>query len=59
VADRERRLRDQVQHLVIAIDEDRKAAQVAEITESDYFQKLKARARVMAARHASRPDHPG
>ena len=54
VAARERRLRDQVEQLVIAIDEKRKAAQVAEITESDYFQKLKARAKALAARSAAR-----
>jgi CheY-like chemotaxis protein len=54
VAARERRLRTQVEQLVIAIDEERKAAQVAEITESDYFQKLKVRARVLAARNAAR-----
>lgn len=55
VAARERQLRAQVEQLVIAIDEERKAAQVAEITESDYFQKLKARAKVLAARNAARP----
>jgi hypothetical protein len=54
VAARERRLRTQVEQLVIAIDEERKAAQVAEITESDYFQKLKVRARALAARNAAR-----
>jgi CheY-like chemotaxis protein len=59
VAARERRLRDQVEQLVIAIDEDRKAAQVAEITESDYFQKLKARAKVLAARNAARTSTQG
>ena len=57
VAARERRLRTQVEQLVIAIDEERKAAQVAEITESDYFQKLKARAKVLAARNAARTNH--
>jgi DNA-binding response OmpR family regulator len=54
VAARECRLRAQVEQLVIAIDEERKAAQVAEITESDYFQKLKARAKVLVARNAAR-----
>jgi CheY-like chemotaxis protein len=54
VAARERRLRAQVEQLVIAIDEERKTAQVAEITESDYFQKLKARAKVLTARNAAR-----
>jgi len=55
VAAREGRLRAQVEQLVIAIDEERKAAQVAEITESDYFQTLKARAKVLVARNAARP----
>jgi adenylate cyclase len=54
VAAREHRLRTQVEQLVIAIDEERKAAQVAEITESDYFRQLKARAKVLAARQAAR-----
>ena len=54
VAARECRLRTQVEQLVIAIDEERKAAQVAEITESDYFRQLKARAKVLAARQAAR-----
>jgi len=54
VAARERRLRTQVEQFVIAIDEERKAAQVAEITESDYFRQLKARAKVLAARQAAR-----
>jgi CheY-like chemotaxis protein len=59
VAARERRLRAQVEELVIAIDEKRKAAQVAEITESDYFQNLKARARALAARSAARNNSRG
>jgi CheY-like chemotaxis protein len=54
VAARECRLRAQVEQLVIAVDEERKAAQVAEITESDYFQNLKARAKALAARNAAR-----
>ena len=54
VAAREQRLRTQVEQLVIAIDEERKAAQVAEITESDYFRQLKARAKLLAARNAAR-----
>jgi len=59
VAARERRLRAQVEQLVIAIDEKKKAAQVAEITESDYFQKLKARAKVLAARSTARTNIRG
>ena len=45
VAARQRRLEEQVQQLTIAIDEGKKAAQVDEITESDYFRNLQARAR--------------
>jgi CheY-like chemotaxis protein len=42
---REQRLRQQVQELRIEIDEVKKARQVAEITETDYFQELQERAR--------------
>jgi CRP-like cAMP-binding protein len=42
---REQELRKQVAGLRIEMDEARKARQVAEITESEYFQNLKARAR--------------
>jgi DNA-binding response OmpR family regulator len=41
---REQRLKQQVQQLRIELDEARQAQQVAEITESDYFQKLEAKA---------------
>jgi DNA-binding response OmpR family regulator len=58
VAARQRRLEDQVQQLTIAIDEQKKAAQVDEITESDYFRNLKARARHFAARRAARTGDP-
>src|SRR4030095_7088894 len=54
VAARQRRLEDQVQQLTIAIDESKKAAQVDEITESDYFRDLQARARHFSARRAAR-----
>jgi DNA-binding response OmpR family regulator len=54
VAARQRRLEDQVQRLTIAIDERKKIAQVDEITESDYFRDLKARARHFAVRRAAR-----
>jgi len=54
VAARQRRLEDQVQQLTIAIDERKKAAQVHEITESDYFRDLQAQARHFAARRAAR-----
>jgi two-component system cell cycle response regulator len=41
---REQRLKQQVQQLRIELDEARQARQVAEITESDYFQQLQATA---------------
>jgi two-component system cell cycle response regulator len=41
---REQRLKRQVQQLRIELDQARQARQVAEITESDYFQELQARA---------------
>jgi DNA-binding response OmpR family regulator len=41
---REQRLKQQVQQLRIELDEARQARQVAEITETDYFQQLEARA---------------
>jgi DNA-binding response OmpR family regulator len=54
VAARQRRLEDQVHQLTIAIDEGKKAAQVDEITESDYFRNLQTRARHFSARRAAR-----
>lgn len=45
VAAREQRLRQEVEKLRIQIDEAKKAREVAEITESDYFQQLQQRAR--------------
>jgi len=44
VSAREQRLRQEVQELRIVIDEARQAKQVAEITESEYFQRLRAQA---------------
>jgi len=44
VYSREQRLKQQVQQLRIELDEARQARQVAEITETDYFQQLQARA---------------
>jgi two-component system cell cycle response regulator len=44
VYDREQRLKQQVQQLRIELDQARQDRQVAEITESDYFQQLQARA---------------
>ena len=41
---REQQLRQEVQELRIVIDETRQAKQVAEITETDYFQRLRNQA---------------
>ena len=41
---REQRLRQEVQELRIVIDETRQAKQVAQITETDYFQRLRSQA---------------
>ena len=46
---REAQLRMQVEELRIEIDQAKKAKQVAEITESDYFQTLQRQARAMRA----------
>ena len=54
VAARQRRLEDQVQQLTIAIDDAEEGAEVDEITESDYFRNLQARARHFSARRAAR-----
>jgi DNA-binding response OmpR family regulator len=54
VTARQRRLEDQVNQLTIAIDKEKQAAEVDAITESDYFQDLKARARHFSARRAAR-----
>jgi DNA-binding response OmpR family regulator len=54
VAARQRRLEDQLQQLTIAIDEGKKAAQVEEIIDSDYFRDLQTRARHFSARRAAR-----
>ncbi len=47
---REQRLRQQVQELRIEIDQTRKAHQVAEITETDYFQQLQQKAQSLRRR---------
>lgn len=47
---REQRLKQQVQALRIQIDENKKERQVAEITETDYFQELQAKAQRMRQR---------
>lgn len=47
VAAREQALKQQVQALRIEIDQSKKAHEVAQITESDYFRKLKERAQLL------------
>jgi hypothetical protein len=47
---REQSLKQQVQELRIQIDEGKKAREVAEITESDYFRSLKRRAQHLRGR---------
>jgi DNA-binding response OmpR family regulator len=49
---REQRLKQQVQQLCIEIDEAKKARQVAEITETDYFQQLQQRARCLRSKQS-------
>jgi DNA-binding response OmpR family regulator len=51
---REERLQTQVQQLRIEIDEHRKAKQVAEITETSYFQELQEKAQSLRNRSAKR-----
>jgi CRP-like cAMP-binding protein len=46
---REKQLKQQVEELRIEIDEVKKARQVAEVTETDYFQQLRKRARDLRA----------
>ncbi|MCA9979856.1 MAG: HAMP domain-containing protein, partial [Anaerolineales bacterium] len=47
---RQRRLQERIAQLNIQIDEQKKEQQVAEVAESDYFQKLQANAEKMRAR---------
>uniref|UniRef100_B8HSJ4 Putative sensor with HAMP domain protein n=1 Tax=Cyanothece sp. (strain PCC 7425 / ATCC 29141) TaxID=395961 RepID=B8HSJ4_CYAP4 len=51
---REQALKQQLQVLQIEIDQSKRAQQVAEITESDYFQKLKQDAKEIRAQRRSR-----
>ena len=44
---RERQLKQQIQELKIVIDETKKQSQVAEITESEYFQSLREKVQVL------------
>ena len=50
VWEREQRLRQEVQYLRIEIDEAKKVKQVAEITETEYFQQLRKHAAEMRER---------
>ena len=52
ISTREQRLQQQVQELRIEIDQSRKARQVAEVTESDYFRRLQQEAQALRARSA-------
>lgn len=47
VLERERQLKEQIEQLRIQIDEAKLARQVAEITETEYFQELQERAQRM------------
>jgi YesN/AraC family two-component response regulator len=53
IREREQRLQQQVRELRIEIDQSRKAEQVADITESDYFQRLQQAARTFRDRAAA------
>jgi YesN/AraC family two-component response regulator len=50
---REQRLQQQIQALCIEIDQARKARQVAEVTESDYFRRLQQEAQTLRARRGA------
>lgn len=54
VHDREQMLLQQMQELRIEIDEVKKARQVAEITETDYFRELQEKANRLHRRHSER-----
>jgi YesN/AraC family two-component response regulator len=54
---REQRLQQQVQELRIEIDQSRKARQVAEVTESDYFRRLQQEAQRLRAQAAAQRHH--
>jgi nitrate/nitrite-specific signal transduction histidine kinase len=58
VRTREQELRKEVQDLHIEIDRAKAAKEVAEITESDYFQDLQAKARALRASRAPSPASP-
>jgi len=47
---REQQLKQQIQELRIVIDESKKQSQVAEITESEYFQSLREKVQVLRSK---------
>jgi DNA-binding response OmpR family regulator len=55
---REQRLRQQVESLRVEVDQTRKAREVREITDTEFFRDLQSRAKALRAR-ASRPPGPG
>jgi two-component system cell cycle response regulator len=55
---REQRLKQQVQELRIELDEAKKARQVAEITETEYFRELQARVRELRGARSRRKENP-
>jgi HAMP domain-containing protein len=56
---REQRLRQRVQELEIIIDEGKRSKQVSEITDSEFFRDLQARARKMRARNQDQDEEGG
>ncbi len=56
VVERERALRERIAGLVVTIDRGRVEREVGEITESDFFLDLQARARAMRARDGAPPE---
>jgi DNA-binding response OmpR family regulator len=51
---REQKLKEQIQELKIVIDEAKKAGQVAEITETEYFQNLREKAKSLRGKPSTR-----
>jgi GAF domain-containing protein len=57
VLERERRLREQIAQLHIQIDQSKRDRQVAEIAETDYFQRLQEKAQQMREDRAEKSDN--
>lgn len=57
VLERERRLKEQIAELHIQIDHSKRDRQVAEITETDYFQRLQEKAQQMREGRAEKSDN--